>query len=51
MTLQLQFRLFSPKLSFKTLCDFDLNEAIDASMILSHKFSIVVVIKEDSDHP
>ena len=51
MTLQLQFRLFCSKLSFRTLCDFDLNEAIDANMILSHTFSIVVFIKEDSDHP
>ena len=29
MTLQLQFRLFRSKLSFRKLCDFDLNEAID----------------------
>ena len=29
MTLQLQFRLFRLKLSFRTLYDFDLNEAID----------------------
>ena len=29
MTLQLQFRLFRLKLSFRMLYDFDLNEAID----------------------
>ena len=29
MTLQLQFRLFRSKLSFRTLYDFDFNEAID----------------------
>ena len=29
MTLQLQFRLFCSKLNFRTLYDFDLNEAID----------------------
>ena len=29
MALQLQFRLFRSKLSFRTLYDFDLNEAID----------------------
>ena len=29
MTLWLQFRLFRSKLSFRTLCDFVLNEAID----------------------
>ena len=51
MTLQLQFCLFCSKLSFRTLSDFDLNEAIDTSMNLLHKFSIVAVIKEDSDHP
>ena len=51
MTLQLQFCLFCSKLSFRTLCDFVLNEAIDASMMLLHKLSIVAVIKEDSDHP
>ena len=51
MTLQLQFRLFCSKVSLRTLCDFVLNEAIDASMLLLHKFSIVAVIKEDSDHP
>ena len=44
MTLQLQFCLFCSKLSFRTLSDFDLNEAIDTSMNLLHKFSIVAVI-------
>ena len=29
MTLQLQFRLFRSTLSFRTLYDFDFNEAID----------------------
>ena len=29
MTLQFQFRLFRSKLSFRTLYDFDFNEAID----------------------
>ena len=29
MTLQLRFRLFRSKLSFRTLYVFDLNEAID----------------------
>ena len=29
MTLQLQFRLFRSKLSFRTLHDLDLNEAIE----------------------
>ena len=51
MALQLQFRLSCSKLSFRTLYDFDLNEAMNASMILLHKFSIVVFIKEDCDHP
>ena len=51
MTLQLQFCLFCSKLRSRTFSDFDLNEAIDTSMILLHKFSIVAVIKEDSYHP
>ena len=51
MALQLQFHLSCSKLSFRTLYDFDLNEAMNASMILLHKFSIVVFIKEDCDHP
>ena len=51
MALQLQFHLSCSKLSFRTLYDFDLNEAMNASMILLHKLSIVAVIKEDSDHP
>ena len=38
MTLQLQFRLFCSKLSFRALCDFDLNEAIDANMMITYIF-------------
>ena len=29
MTLTLQFRLFRSKLSYRTLCDFDVNEVVD----------------------
>ena len=43
MTLQLQFRLFRSKLSFRTLNNFDLNEAIDIYTYVYHKSSIVVV--------
>ena len=44
MTLKLEFRLFRSQLSFGTLYDSDLNEAIDeTSMILSQKCSIVVL--------
>ena len=42
VSLQLQFRLFRSKLSFRTLYDFDFNEAIDV-YDLSYKCSIVVV--------
>ena len=42
MTLRLQFRRLRSKLSFRTLNDFDLNEAIDG-YDLSHKCSIVVI--------
>ena len=35
MTLQLQFRFFCSKLSFRTLYDFDLNEGIDANDLIT----------------
>ena len=36
MTLQLQFRLFRSKLSFRTLYDFDLNEATDVDDFITY---------------
>ena len=38
MTLQLQFRLFRSKLSFRTLYVFDLNEAIDVCDFITQMF-------------
>ena len=38
MTLQLQLRLFRSKLSFRTLYDFDFNEAIDVYDSITQMF-------------
>ena len=38
MTLQLQLRLFRSKLSFRTLYDFDFNEAIDVYDFITQMF-------------
>ena len=38
MTLQLKFRLFRSKLSFRTLYDFDVNEAIDVYDFITRMF-------------
>ena len=48
MTLRLQFRLFRSKLSFRTLYDFALNEAVELSMILSQKFSVLFYCRRKS---
>ena len=39
MTLRLQFRLFRSKLSFRTLYDFALNEAIDVYDFITKVFN------------
>ena len=41
MTLQLQFRLFWSKLSFRMLYDLDLNEAIDVYDYFEHKNALL----------
>ena len=38
MTLQLQFRFFRSKLSFRTLYDFDFNEAVDVYDFITQMF-------------
>ena len=38
MTFQLQLRLFRSKLSFRTLYDFDFNEAIDVYDFITQMF-------------
>ena len=38
MTLRLQFRLFRSKLSFRTLYDFALNEAVDVHDFITKIF-------------
>ena len=43
MTLRLQFRLFRSKLSFRTLYDFALNEAVDVHDFMTKIFRTVLL--------